>query len=84
MKRLAFIGLFVLSGCGYQGSYRYECQDPENWKKEECNPPICKVDGMCTETLLGFNPFEEDGSLVPTTTVPAKETTTSTEGTTAP
>jgi hypothetical protein len=84
MKRLAVIGLFLLSGCGFQGTYRYECQDPENWRNKECNPPICKVDGMCTETLLGFNPFEEGGSLVPTTTVAEKETITSTEGTTAP
>jgi len=48
--------LIVISACGYDGSYRYECQDPENWEKEECNPPICLVDNMCTEVLLGFDP----------------------------
>jgi hypothetical protein len=52
------IMLIAISACGYDGSYRYECQDPENWEAEECNPPLCLVDGMCTETLLGFDPSE--------------------------
>lgn len=57
MKRLIFCFSFLLvSSCGYDGHYRYECQDPENWDAEECNPPLCLVDGMCTETLLGFDP----------------------------
>jgi hypothetical protein len=47
-----------VSSCGYDGSYRYECQDPANWKEDYCNPPICLVDGMCTENLLGFDPYE--------------------------
>lgn len=50
-------GLFV-SSCGYDGYYRYSCQDPENWGKKECEPPICLVDGSCTETLLGWDPTE--------------------------
>lgn len=78
MKRLGFIGLLLLSGCGYQGSYRYECQDPEHWKDAECNPPICRVDGMCTETLLGFNPFEEEAPA--STSAPKTDTTQTTEG----
>ena len=57
-KVLISITILVLSGCGYDGGYRYECQDPENWEKQECNPPLCLVDGMCTETLLGFDPKE--------------------------
>lgn len=57
-KVLISITILVLSGCGYDGNYRYECQDPENWEKQECNPPLCLVDGMCTETLLGFDPKE--------------------------
>lgn len=36
--------------------YRYECQDPLNWKSPECNPPICKAAGVCTEDLLIFEP----------------------------
>jgi len=61
MKRLS-LGLavaFLLAGCGYGGSYRYSCQDPQNWGKKECKPPICQVDGNCTETLLGWDPTEE-------------------------
>lgn len=58
MKKLLYFACIALifSSCGYQGKYRYECQDPENWGNEDCNPPKCLVDGMCTETLLGFDP----------------------------
>lgn len=66
MKRLALVaGILILSACGYDGGYRYSCQDPENWEAPECNPPVCNVDGNCTEALLGFNPLLQD--LVPTT-----------------
>jgi hypothetical protein len=59
MKKLALVaGIFLLSACGYDGEYRYSCQDPENWEAPECIPPLCLVDGNCTETLLGFNPNE--------------------------
>ena len=79
MKRLVFVSALLLAGCGYQGKYRYECQDPDNWEAEECNPPKCLVDGMCTETLLGFDPSPHTGEPVPTTVV-----TVQTEETTAP
>lgn len=82
MKRLFFVAMFFLSGCGYDGHYRYECQDPVNWKSDECNPPICKVDGMCTETLLGFDPFAEEPEVPTNDTV--LETTPLTEETIAP
>jgi hypothetical protein len=57
MKNLAIIctlmaGLFITS-CGYEGNFRYKCQDPENWELPECLPPICKVSGTCTEDLIG-------------------------------
>jgi hypothetical protein len=47
-----------LAGCGYNGSYRYECQDPENWNKESCNPPTCLGYGECTNDIYGFDPRE--------------------------
>lgn len=59
MRKLIPILLLVLTGCGYQGHYRYKCQDPANWEKEECNPPLCKVDGACSKDLVGFD-WEED------------------------
>lgn len=54
---LALMGLFLLSGCGYDGHYRYPCQDPANFENEECKPPLCKVSGTCTIDLLGFDPI---------------------------
>lgn len=59
---LATVCVLALSACGYQGSYRYPCQDPENWDSKECNPPICKVDGACSKDLIGFDPDEKDNS----------------------
>ena len=60
MKRfsLVLISILALASCGYDGSYRYSCQDPDNWGKKECTPPLCSADGNCTETLLGFDPTE--------------------------
>jgi hypothetical protein len=68
MKRLSFVflSLFLLSSCGYEGKYRYSCQDPANWGKKECEPPICEVDGNCTKTLLGFNPTDTTIEVNPT------------------
>ena len=51
--------IVIASSCGYDGSYRDSCQDPENWETKECEPPICEVDGNCTKTLLGWDPTEE-------------------------
>lgn len=50
--------VLALSGCGYDGGYRYACQDPAMWEAPECNPPICKVDGACSKDLIGFDPSE--------------------------
>jgi hypothetical protein len=68
--KLLPIILIAVSACGYDGKYRYECQDPVNWEKEECNPPICEVDGACTKTLLGWDPSETTVE-----TIPVEETT---------
>ncbi len=56
---LALAGLLTLSGCGYDGHYRYPCQDPENWEKAECNPPVCEATGTCTKDLIG-NDVQQD------------------------
>jgi hypothetical protein len=58
MKRLILVSALLIASCGYDGKYRYKCQDPENWGKSECKPPICEVDGACTKTLLGWDPNE--------------------------
>jgi len=56
MKKLIPIALsgilmLSLSGCGYDGHYRYPCQDPKNWELAECKPPICTANGACPEDL---------------------------------
>jgi hypothetical protein len=61
MKRITAIALsgllmLSLSSCGYQGFYRYPCQDPANWEKAECNPPICEATGTCTKDVIGKEP----------------------------
>jgi predicted small lipoprotein YifL len=57
MKKLTSIALAALlmvslTGCGYQGFYRYPCQNPENWKNAECNPPVCEASGTCTKDII--------------------------------
>jgi hypothetical protein len=68
--KLLPILLIAVSACGYDGGYRYSCQDPENWGTKECQPPICEVDGNCTKTLLGWDPTETTVE----TTIPTEET----------
>jgi len=72
MKRLSVIVFLIcsISACGYEGKYRYSCQDPGNWGKKECNPPICKVDGNCTKDLLGFDPTETTIEITQETVLP--------------
>ncbi len=51
--------LLTLTGCGYQGYYRYPCQDSANWDKPECNPPICEPSGSCSKDLVGKAVWDE-------------------------
>jgi hypothetical protein len=46
---LLFAAVLVAS-C--QDRFRYECQDPKNWYKSDCQPPKCEADGTCTKYLL--------------------------------
>lgn len=51
MMRIAIlIVLLLLTGC--QERYRYACQDPKNWKNEECVRPTCSVNGVCPDQLI--------------------------------
>ena len=57
LVRFFAIGI-MLSGmlsCG--DSYRYKCQNPDNFGKPECVPPGCLADNSCTSTVLGFDPL---------------------------
>ena len=68
MKKLLLIGALslLLTGCNFDGSFRYPCQDPENWNKKECKPPVCTVNGACPEDLVGN--IVTDGQTVTTDT----------------
>ena len=51
MKRLALLAaVLLLTACS--DYYRYPCQDPKNWEKAECKPPICTVTQTCPSDLL--------------------------------
>ena len=51
MKAILILSVaFLLAGCNSQ--YRYPCQDPANWGKDECNNQVCKAEGECTSDLL--------------------------------
>lgn len=69
MKAILILSaLLVLAGCAPQ--YRYPCQDPDNWGKEECNNEICKAEGECTSDVLAPKAAEdliEDGLIEDTT-----------------
>ena len=40
-----------LAFCGHD-QFRYPCQDPKNWEKDECKPPICDVTRTCPEHIF--------------------------------
>jgi hypothetical protein len=46
----------VLAGCGER--YRYPCQDPVNWHKQECQKPYCSANGTCPEDLRHYEKNE--------------------------
>lgn len=35
-----------------QDSYRYPCQDPENFSTPTCEPPLCENSGTCTKDVI--------------------------------
>ncbi len=63
MKAILILSIaFLLAGCNSQ--YRYPCQDPANWGKDECNNQVCKAEGECTSDVLAPKAAEdmiEDG-----------------------
>lgn len=48
----AMVCMFVfasLAAC--QDRYRYPCQDPKNWEREECKRPLCAATQTCPDQL---------------------------------
>jgi hypothetical protein len=70
----AAILTLTLSGCGYDGHFRYPCQDPDNWENAECKPPICYAFGTCTTDLLGFDPLSTESDTIEDVEVEETET----------
>lgn len=61
MKRVALLIVVALvsltigflSGCSYDGYYRYPCQNPANFDALECEPPLCNYSDQCSVDLIG-------------------------------
>jgi hypothetical protein len=49
---LVVVVAWAVSSCGYDGRYRYACQDPTNWNSDDCKPPLCIPSGTCTKDLI--------------------------------
>jgi hypothetical protein len=67
LKKLMLTSVLALtlSSCGYDGGFRYPCQDPLNWEKAECKPPICTASQSCPSDVVkleGFTATTETGS----------------------
>ena len=54
MKYLLIAGVAALMMTGCEDRYRYACQDPTNWEKQECKKPYCSADGTCPEDLSHY------------------------------
>jgi hypothetical protein len=61
MKRLSLIALLslALSSCGYDGNFRYPCQDPINWETADCVPPQCHASDYCSKDLVPEEVFND-------------------------
>jgi hypothetical protein len=55
---LSSLLVLTLTSCGYDGHFRYACQDPDNWDTKECKPPVCRVTGTCPDVIIGVDPSE--------------------------
>ena len=55
--RFLAIGIMLSGMLSCSDSYRYKCQNPDNFGKSECVPPGCLADNSCTSTVLGFDPL---------------------------
>lgn len=53
---LSIVPFFLLTGC--DDRFRYPCQDPDNWDKQECKKPWCSADGTCPEDLTHYEKKE--------------------------
>jgi hypothetical protein len=56
LKMIKFLVALILLpiGLAFFGGdkFRYPCQDPANWDKDICKPPICDVTRTCPEHVF--------------------------------
>lgn len=45
------LGSFLVNSC--EAEYRYACQNPQNWYKDICKPPICELERDCPDLIFG-------------------------------
>lgn len=62
---LLALSILTLSACS--DSYRYPCQDPDNWDLKQCKKPFCSANGTCPEDLQHYE--KEKSNIVPGTNV---------------
>jgi len=65
----------TLAMCGGD-KFRYPCQDPKNWDKEECKPPICDVTRTCPEHIFKGQRDPRLGPPAPEPATPVNQTPT--------
>jgi hypothetical protein len=68
MKIIAAVSLVVLAGCSQQ--FRYPCQDPANWDRDECKRPICEVNRDCPDLIFKDNTSIKLPAAAPTAPAP--------------
>ena len=61
-------------------SFRYPCQDPANWDKDYCKPPVCDVTRTCPEHIFKGQRDPRLGPPPAAGTVTAPQCTTPTQG----
>jgi hypothetical protein len=59
MKKLVFLLALSCTLVGCKDSYRYACQDPDNFGKAECQHPKCEVQGYCSDELVGHKVYAD-------------------------
>jgi hypothetical protein len=57
MRVAVALAMLLLTSC--DGHFRYPCQDPQNFGKAECNPPLCELNGECTKDLINKDLSED-------------------------
>lgn len=62
---IAVLALPVLFMTGCDQSFRYPCQDPENWNSAQCQKPTCEVNRECPEHIYNGKTQEIMGEQSP-------------------